>query len=77
MSINFNDTKTAFASKSNGQLRNAQLLYSVIQSPLIVKAIKEATNVALNLNVPLGWAVKPTLYKQFVGERHLKRVLKL
>jgi len=76
MSINFNDTKTAFASKSNGQLRNAQLLYSVIQSPLIVKAIKEATNVALNLNLPLGWAVKPTLYKQFVGGETLEESIK-
>ena len=76
MSINFNDTKTAFASKSNGQLRNAQPLYSVIQSPLVVKAIKEATNVALNLNVPLGWAVKPTLYKQFVGGETLEESIK-
>ena len=72
MSINFNDTKTAFASKSNAQLRNAQLLYSVIQSPLIVKIIKEITNIALRLNIPLAWAVKPTLYKQFVGGETLE-----
>ncbi len=70
--MNFNDTKVAFASKSNGQLRNAQILYSVIQSPLIVKVIKEMTNIALKLNIPLAWAVKPTLYKQFVGGETLE-----
>lgn len=31
-----------------------------------------ATNIALKIHFPLSWAVKPTLYKQFVGGETLK-----
>lgn len=65
--LDFNNTEIAFSSKSEGELRNAYLLFNAIKYPGLVKCAKVATNVALNLHFPLAWAVKPTLYKQFVG----------
>lgn len=65
--LDFNNTEIAFSSKSEGELRNAYLLFNTIKYPCLVKCAKVATSVALNIHLPLAWAVKPTLYKQFVG----------
>jgi proline dehydrogenase len=65
--LDFNNTEIAFASKSNAELKNAYLLFSVMKHPGIVKLGKYASNLALKIHFPLNWAVKPTLYKQFVG----------
>ncbi len=70
--MNFNDTKLAFASKSNGELRNAQFLFTIISSPFTVKVIKQLTLFALKIKFPLAWAVKPTLYRHFVGGETLE-----
>lgn len=74
--MDFNNTKIAFSMKSNGDLRNARLLFTLIQSPGTVKFIKAITNVALKLHIPVAWAVKPTLYRQFVGGESLEECTK-
>ncbi len=65
--LDFNNLEVAFSSKSKGELSNAYLLFKTIKSPKMVKILKGASNLALKMNFPIGWAVKPTLYKQFVG----------
>ncbi|MFA5849741.1 MAG: proline dehydrogenase family protein [Bacteroidales bacterium] len=74
--IDFNNTEIAFSMKSNADLRNGYLLFSTIQNKTIVKAAKSATMLALKLQLPLSWAVKPTLYRQFVGGETLEDCLK-
>jgi proline dehydrogenase len=63
----FNNTQIAFASKSQADLKRAYWLFRTIASPLVVGAGKLFTALALALRLPLNWAVKPTLYRQFVG----------
>ncbi|MDR2496092.1 MAG: proline dehydrogenase family protein [Tannerellaceae bacterium] len=70
--LDFNNTEIAFASKSDGELRNALMLFNVLKHPFIVKAGKLAGLTALKLHFPLGWIVKPTLYRQFVGGETLE-----
>ena len=70
--LDFNNTEIAFASKSDGELRNALMLFNVLKSPWIVKAGKFAGLAALKIHFPLGWIVKPTLYRQFVGGESLE-----
>ena len=65
--LDFNDTQIAFEAKSDSELRNARLLFGTIKHPGLVKLAKLGTNIALGIHFPLGWIVKPTLYKQFVG----------
>lgn len=65
--IDFNNTQIAFAAKSYGDLRRAYWLYRTIASPFVVGAGKFFTKLALALRLPVNWAVKPTLYRQFVG----------
>lgn len=70
--LDFNNTKIAFSAKSQSELKNAYLLFSTIKYPWLVRCAKLASNIALNLHIPLAWAVKPTLYKQFVGGETLE-----
>lgn len=70
--LDFNNLEVAFSSKSEGELKNAYLLFRTIKSPGMVKFLKGASNFAIKLNLPIGWAVKPTLYKQFVGGETLE-----
>lgn len=70
--LDFNNTEIAFSAKSQGELQNAYLLFNTIKHPWLVKCAKIGTNLALKIHFPLGWAVKPTLYKQFVGGETLQ-----
>ncbi len=70
--LDFNNTEIAFSSKSRGELQNAYWLFNTIKYPWLVKCAKVATNIALKIHFPLAWAVKPTLYKQFVGGETLQ-----
>jgi len=75
--MDFNDTKTAFSMKSMTDLRNAQMLFTAIQNPVLVKSLKYMTNLALKVNLPVAWVVKPTLYRQFVGGENLQECEKI
>lgn len=70
--LDFNNLEIAFSSKTQSELKNAYLLFSAIKYPSLVKLAKAATNIALKIHFPLAWAVKPTLYKQFVGGETLE-----
>lgn len=75
--LTFDDTKIAFGSKSNIDLRRAYYLFKTISSPGLVKISKEAIKIARILHLPVAWAVKPTIYKQFVGGETLNECLPL
>ncbi|MDD4589841.1 MAG: proline dehydrogenase family protein [Parabacteroides sp.] len=65
--LDFKNTEIAFSAKSQGELRNAYLLFNTIKHPGLVKFASAASTLALNIHFPVAWAIKPTLYKQFVG----------
>lgn len=70
--LDFSNTQIAFAYKSDSDLRLAQILFSAINSKVLVQVLKGATDVAMYVRMPVGWAVKPTLYRQFVGGETLE-----
>lgn len=65
--LDFDNTEIAFSSKSQSELKNAYLLFNTLKYPCLVKCAGVASTIALKVHFPLAWAVKPTLYKQFVG----------
>lgn len=69
--LNFNNTQIAFKYKTNNDLRRAKLLFTTISKPSLVSIGKKLTYAALKLNLPVAWAIKPTLYKHFVGGESL------
>ncbi len=70
--LDFNNLEIAFSAKTQSELKNAYWLFNAIKYPGLVKVAKWGTHVALNIHFPLAWAVKPTLYKQFVGGETLE-----
>ncbi len=67
MDFSFQNTEIAFRSQSNADLNRASLLFKLIARPFWVKTGKTLLNVARTLKIPVAWAIKPTLYRQFVG----------
>ena len=65
--ISFDNTEVAFSSKSNRDLKRAYWLFRIISSPSIVKFGKGATNLALNLRLPISAPIKATIFRQFCG----------
>ena len=63
----FNDTAQAFQHLTDAELRRAVALFSLLGKPWLVNAGSALANVALALRVPLGWAVRPTVYAHFCG----------
>lgn len=65
--INFEDIATAFAHKSDAQLRKSHLVFSVMDYPFIVKAGTAVTNAALAMKLPVKGLIKKTLFDHFCG----------
>lgn len=70
--IDFKNTEIAFRSKSNADLRRAQLLFKAMSKHWIVQSGKYISKFASSINFPIGWALKPTIYRQFVGGENLQ-----
>lgn len=65
--ISFENTEVAFKSKTDKDLKGAHFLFRLIANNFLVVIGKRLSQVALKLHLPVGWAVKPTIYKHFVG----------
>ncbi|GAP43090.1 L-proline dehydrogenase [Lentimicrobium saccharophilum] len=72
MELNFNNTETAFKSKTNRDLKRALWLFRSLASPRLVRIATWMTNTALRLKVPVNWLIKPTIYRHFVGGETLE-----
>ena len=75
--ITFDDTAIAFESKSNPDLLRAYFLFKTIASPSLVKISKVLVETAQTIHFPVAWAVKPTIYRQFVGGESIDNCFKL
>ncbi len=63
----FENTEVAFSGKSNKELTRSYYLFKLIANPTLVKVGKVATETAIRLGIPIGWAIKGTIFKQFCG----------
>lgn len=69
MAIDFNNTNTAFAYKSNRALIQAYTLYRLINLPILTKWGLSIADKLIKADIkePLVWGMKPTIYKLFCG----------
>lgn len=72
MNLSFNDTKTAFAYKSDKDLKNARFLFASMSKAWLVKLGLWATPKLLHLNLPVSGLIRNTIFKQFVGGETLE-----
>ncbi len=68
----FNNTEIAFGMKSNYELKKAYWLFKLISNEVLVKTGKYILTFLNKPGLPLGWIVKPFVYKQFCGGEKLE-----
>lgn len=65
--LNFHDTATALADKSDAELRQKYWLFKMMNSPWLVDLGTNSTEFALSLGLPVQGIIKQTIFKQFCG----------
>lgn len=65
--VDFEDTKTAFVTKSDSQLKKAFWLFKFVASQKMVSFGKWSSALAMKVGLPIKGIVKSTVYDQFVG----------
>ena len=65
--LDFQDTKTAFADKSNEELKEKYRLFKVMNSSFLTELGTKATEFAFALGLPIKGLVKSTIFEQFCG----------
>ena len=73
MNISFDDTKTAFAYKSNSELKRANFIFSSMAKPWLVRLGLWLTPLALKLKLPVKGLIRKTIFGQFVGGETLQK----
>lgn len=68
--IEFEDTATAFAAKSDAQLRRAYWMFAMIHYPWLVRLGTSSVRWALNARLPIKGIIRQTLFEHFCGGEH-------
>ncbi len=63
----FKNTEVAFKLRTNKELLKASLLFRLMSHASLVKIAGNLANLAISINIPVGWAVKPTIFNHFCG----------
>jgi proline dehydrogenase len=63
----FNNTKIAFSTKTDNELRKAYWLFKTIENPIIVNIGSKLLNLAIFIGFPIKWIIKPTVFQHFCG----------
>src|SRR5882724_7085055 len=66
-SLDLHDTATAYADKSDAELKEKVRLFRMLNSPLLNSIGAGMTKFALSLGLPVEGMIKATIYKQFCG----------
>src|SRR5688500_3409927 len=65
--LDFQDTATAFADKSDAELREKYRLFKMLNSPFLNAVGTRAAKFALALGLPVEGLIKSTIFEQFCG----------
>jgi proline dehydrogenase len=65
--LDFQDTATAFADKSDAELSEKYRLFKMLNSPLLNSIGTRAAKFALALGLPVEGVIKSTIFEQFCG----------
>ena len=65
--LNFQDTKIAFADKTDAELREKYRMFKMMNSPALTDLGTTAAQIGLRLGLPIKGLIKSTVFKQFCG----------
>jgi proline dehydrogenase len=63
----FRDTERAFRHLSDRDLSRGRFLFELLSRPWLVAIGSLFARLALFMHLPIGWAIRPTVYAQFCG----------
>jgi proline dehydrogenase len=67
LKLDFRDTATAFADKSDAELREKYRLFKILNSPFLNAVGTRVAKFALSLGLPVEGLIKETIFEQFCG----------
>lgn len=70
--MNFDNTQVAFASKTNKDLKRANLLFSSMAIPWLTRIGIQATLWSLRVGIPIRGIIKQTIFNHFCGGETLQ-----
>jgi proline dehydrogenase len=73
--ISFDNTETAFAHRSNKELKQAKFLFNSMHYPWLVKLGVKLTPWAIKSGLPVDGAIRSTIFRQFVGGETLQETV--
>lgn len=73
VNISFDNTRNAFAYKSDKELKRAHFLFSAMHYPWIVKWGTQLTPWAIKTGLPINGIIRSTIFQQFVGGETLEQ----
>jgi proline dehydrogenase len=73
--ISFDNTQTAFAYKSDKELRNARQLFGMMNRPWLVKWGTRLTPWAISSGLPVKGIIRKTIFEQFIGGESLEETI--
>lgn len=73
----FNNTKQAFALKTNTDLKRSVFIFRLMSIPFLVPLLTFFTNLSLKLRLPVEWIIRKTIFEQFCGGESQKECLPL
>src|SRR5438105_6141576 len=73
--LSFDNTAIAFAYKSNKELKAAQLLFSMMGKPWLVKLGTKMAPWSLRAGLPVKGLIRKTIFAQFVGGETLEETI--
>ncbi|SDD65143.1 proline dehydrogenase family protein [Niabella drilacis] len=75
--VSFDNTEFAFKYKSDKELKQARLLFSMMGQPTLVKLGTRLTPWAIKNGLPVKGIIRSTIFKQFVGGETLAETAKV
>ncbi len=67
LNLDFQDTATAFADKSDSELKEKHRIFKLLNSPLLNSLGTRSAKWALSLGLPVEGLIKSTIFEQFCG----------
>jgi proline dehydrogenase len=77
LAISFDNTENAFAYKTDGELKKADVLFSLMHYPWLVKAGTVLTPWAIRNKLPIKGIIRNTIFEQFVGGETLEKTARV
>ena len=70
--LNFQDTKTAFADKSDLELTEKYRIFKLMNSSVLNGLGTKSAEIALAIGLPVSWLIKNTVFEHFCGGENIK-----